>query len=218
MMKGLMAVNNHYPFELVPLPYAYDALEPYIDAETMALHHDKHLRTYVDNLNTVLSGCPPLQDMTLEELVACSDRLPDQIREKVKNNAGGVYNHNLYFSLMSPASKLPQSGNLYDAIIRCFGSFDEFKKRLLATALARFGSGYAWLATFANGRLTVVSTANQDVVTAAGLCPILLVDVWEHAYYLRYQNRRAEYLENWFQVINWPAAQLNYYNCFCRRL
>jgi Fe-Mn family superoxide dismutase len=127
MMKGLMAVNNHYPFELVPLPYAYDALEPYIDAETMALHHDKHLRTYVDNLNTVLSSCPPLQDMTLEELVACSDRLPDQIREKVKNNAGGVYNHNLYFSLMSPASKLSQSGNLYDAIIRCFGSFDEFK-------------------------------------------------------------------------------------------
>ncbi len=206
-------MNNHYPFELVPLPYDYDALEPYIDTETMEFHHDKHLKTYVDNLNAALATCPTLQNMSLEALISCSDRLPDGIREKIKNNAGGVYNHNLFFSLMAPPTKQPLSGSLMDAIVRSFGSFEEFKSRFKASALARFGSGYAWLAARPSGRLTIVSTANQDVVTVLGLCPILLVDVWEHAYYLKYQNRRAEYLDNWFNVVNWPMAQQNYIAC-----
>lgn len=208
-----MSMNPCYPYQLIPLPYAYDALEPYIDEETMHLHHDKHLQTYVDNLNKALAGCPSLQSVPLSALLARWETLPEQVRESVRNNGGGVYNHDLFFSLMAPAQGQKPQGALLQAICRSFGSYDRWQERFKAAALGRFGSGWAWLVVCHGGWLTIATTANQDVPFASGVCPILLLDVWEHAYYLKYQNRRAEYIDNWFSVVNWQEVSERYEAC-----
>lgn len=204
-------MNNNYPFKLKPLTYAYDAFEPYIDKETMMFHHDKHLQTYVDNLNNTLKDYPDLQNQTLEALLMNLDKLPAEIRGKVQNNGGGVFNHNLYFGLMTPASTKAPVGKVKAAIEQKFGSFDNFKKLFKEAALGRFGSGWAWLVKDEKGELAIVSTPNQDVPSALKVKPLLLIDVWEHAYYLKYQNRRGEYVDNFMNVINWELVE-QYYN------
>lgn len=210
-------IYEHYPFSLIPLPYAYDALEPYIDTETMRLHHDKHLKAYVDNLNKALSSYPQYHMWTLTQLISNTSNLPKNIQIAVRNNAGGVYNHNLYFSLMhTPAYEIPK-GKLAVAIVSTFGSMERFKENFKQAALDRFGSGWAWLVMNSNGKIGIVSTPNQDTPLCQGLCPILLIDVWEHAYYLKYQNRRPEYIDNWFNVINWNEAEQNYMDCMLNR-
>jgi Fe-Mn family superoxide dismutase len=206
-----MPVEN-YKFELKPLPYEYNALEPYIDKETMHFHHDKHLKTYVDNLNKSLENYPCYQKWSLKELVKYYKRLPMQLQTPIKNNAGGVYNHNLFFELLSPESKLDMSSNLVKRIEKDFGSFENFKNQFKNIALSVFGSGYAWLVKDMHGKLSIITTANQDTPLPLKLCPILLIDVWEHAYYLKNQNRRNEYIDSWFNIINWGKAEERYLN------
>lgn len=206
-------MNEHYKFELQPLPYAHDALEPYVDKETMHFHHDKHLQTYVDNLNKTLADYPDYQNWSLPELIVRQKELPETIRTAVRNNAGGVYNHIMYFEGLAPAGQTKLSGSLAEAIDRSFGTYDEFLAQLKAAALGQFGSGWAWLVTDKGGNLQIVSTPNQDTPLTMGLCPVLLVDVWEHAYYLKHQNRRPEYFDQWANVINWEEAQKNYDAC-----
>ena len=198
-------MNDHYPFELIPLPYEYQALEPYIDTETMELHHNKHLKTYLDNLNAALKEHPQYHRWSLEKLIINSDRLPCSIRTTVMRNAGGVYNHNFYFNIMGNTNNEPTE-KLMGAIISSFGTYEKFKTEFKQAALARFGSGYAWLAADPADRLKIVSTANQDTLLQTCLQPILLIDVWEHAYYLKYKNKRAEYADNWFHVIDWKKV------------
>jgi Fe-Mn family superoxide dismutase len=200
-------MNDNYPFKLQALPYAYDALMPYIDKETMMFHHDKHLQTYVDNLNNSLKDYPDYHNLTLEELLVSLDTLPTEIRTKVQNNAGGVFNHNLYFNLMTPNAKKEPTGKIKDAINSNFGSFENFKRLFKEVALGRFGSGWAWLVKNKENQLIIVSTPNQDVPSALKVKPVLLIDVWEHAYYLKYQNRRGEYIDNFFNVINWDLVE-----------
>lgn len=211
-------MKQGYPYELIPLPYGYDALEPHIDAQTMHLHHDKHLRAYVDNLNKALADHPSLQTVPLTTLLCRCETLPGPLRESVRNNGGGVYNHNLFFSLMAPPNEQRPTGALLEAIKRSFGSYEQWKERFKTAALGRFGSGWAWLAACHGGWLTIASTANQDVPFSAGVCPVLLLDVWEHAYYLKYHNRRAEYIDNWFSVVNWGAVSERYDRCLCHGL
>jgi len=199
-------MDGHYPFVLIPLPYEYDALEPYIDAETMELHHDKHLKTYVDLLNAALKDYPQYHCWGLEELLQNTNRLPCLIRTAVRNNGGGVYNHNFYFNIMGNQNNEP-TGKILQCITNCFETFEKFKVKFKQTALTRFGSGYAWLACDQAGRLKIFSTANQDTLLQTGLHPILLMDVWEHAYYLKYKNRRADYIDNWFHVIDWKRVE-----------
>lgn len=206
-------MNEHYKFELKPLPYAYDSLEPHIGKDTLTFHHNKHLQSYVDNLNKALANAPAFQLWTLEELIRGQEDLPDDIRTAVRNNAGGVYNHILYFDGMAPAGTTKPFGELKIAIEQTFGSLDKFEKKLKATALGQFGSGWAWLAIDKNGNLVIVPTPNQDTPLTMDLCPILLVDVWEHAYYLNYQNRRPDYFDNWFNVINWNKTEKKYKAC-----
>lgn len=206
-------MKEHYKFELKPLPYSHDALEPYIDKETMHFHHDKHLQTYVDNLNKTLADYPDYQGWSLQELIKKQNQLPDAIRTAVRNNAGGVYNHQLYFDGMAKAGETKLSGSLAEAIDKCFGTYDEFIAQLKAAALGQFGSGWAWLVTDKGGNLQIVATPNQDTPLTMELCPVLLVDVWEHAYYLKNQNRRPEYFDHWTNVINWDEAQKNYDAC-----
>jgi len=201
---------DRYEFLLKPLPYTYDALEPFIDTRTMHLHHDQHLKTYVDNLNKILSPYPLYQRWTLERLVRDWEQLPGDIRIPVRNNAGGVYNHNLFFDVMGPHANVLKPGKLQEAILRSFGSSDDFKTAFKKSALAQFGSGYAWLAVDQRTQLRIVNTPNQDTILPMYLRPVLLLDVWEHAYYLKYQNRRAEYIDNWFEVIDWDSVQANY--------
>ena len=198
--------NQNYPFKLEALPYAYDALEPYVDALTVQIHHGKHVQTYVDNLNKALEGDANYHSWSLEDLLRRLDELPTNIRTAVRNNGGGVYNHGLYFEGMSANSSGELVNELKDALDKKFGSFDEFKKNFKAAGLGRFGSGWAWLALDENKDLVIASTPNQDSVLQDGLVPILAMDVWEHAYYLKYQNRRADYIDNWFAVVNWNHA------------
>lgn len=195
------------PFELPPLPYAYNALEPYIDEETMKIHHDKHHQTYVDNLNKALNKYPDLYQFTLEELLRSANMLPQDIVEDVINNGGGHYNHTFFWEIMSPNSPLEPSGNFKNAITHTFGSFDSFKEQFTQTALKTFGSGWTWLLKDANGNLQIVSTPNQNTPVPFGLKPIIAIDLWEHAYYLKHQNRRNEYIKDWFNVINWNKAE-----------
>ena len=202
--------SGHYKFPLLPLPYGYNELEPYIDEETMHYHHDKHLKAYVDNLNEILKGCPNLQKAPLKVLIKRDLHLDPKIETAIKNNAGGVYNHNFYFYIMTPKSTKEPIGSLKNAIEREFGSFAGFKEKFIACALKRFGSGYAWLTSDNCGKLKIISTANQDTPLTIGLHPIILVDVWEHAYYLKYKNNRKDYLENWFNVVDWEVAENNY--------
>jgi len=206
-------MNEHYKFEVKPLPYSYDALEPHIGKSTLCFHHDKHLQSYVDNLNKTLADFPAYQDWSLEELIIRQDELPESIRTAVRNNAGGVYNHILYFDGMAPANATEPSGRLKDKIEKTFGSTEELEKKLKEAALSQFGSGWAYLVSDQNGNLSIVKTPNQDTPLTMGLCPVLAVDVWEHAYYLDYQNRRPDYYSNWFEVINWNEAEEKYNNC-----
>ena len=199
-----------YPFIDRPLPYEYDALIPVLDQETLSFHHDKHYKTYVDNLNNALADYPELQGMSLRELLININSLPAEIRTAVRNNGGGVYNHELYFdSMKSPMGQEP-SGILAEAIDRDFGSYKQWKEQMKQAAVGKFGSGWAWLVTDKKGNLSIVQTANQDVPDLEELTPLLLVDVWEHAYYLQYQNRRADYVEGWFDLINWRKAGKRY--------
>lgn len=199
-----------YPFIMRPLPYEYDALMPVIDEETMHFHHDKHYKTYVDNLNSALADYPELQNKSLTELLTHTEKLPTQIRTAVRNNGGGVYNHELYFeSMKGPAGQEPE-GMLAEAIDRDFGSFRQWKEQMSRAAVSNFGSGWAWLVADKEGRLSILQTANQDVPSLQDFTPILLIDNWEHAYYLQYQNRRADYVDSWFGLINWRRAAMRY--------
>jgi len=192
-------------FELPPLPYAYDALEPYIDTMTMEIHHSKHHNAYVTNLNAALEKHPHLAGKTLEELVNDLAGLPEDIRTAVRNNGGGHFNHSLFWKFMTPNGGGEPSGALAQAISTAFGDFASFKTTFAQAAVGRFGSGWAWLG-FKGGKLTVLSMPNQDVPMMEGLTPILGLDVWEHAYYLKYQNRRPEYVTNWWNVVNWEEV------------
>lgn len=205
---------QHYPFTLEPLPYAYDALEPQIDAETLHFHHDKHLQTYVDNLNKTLEKVPEYHDWSLEKLITQGDSLPEAIRTPVRNNAGGVYNHQLYFRCMGPEKDTRPSPKLMEEINRYFGSYEDWKEKMKNAAVTQFGSGWAWLVVDPEGRLHVVKTPNQDTPLPCFMRPLLLVDVWEHAYYLQYQNRRPEYVYRWFSVINWKQVEENFEKSF----
>lgn len=209
-------MSEHYPFINTPLPYAYDALEPFIDEKTMRLHHDRHLQTYVDNLNEALSGYPRFQGWTLEELLVNTASLPEEIRRKVRDNGGGVFNHRFYFSnLTNPAPSGPR-GVLEKSMNRELGGPEPFKEKMKEAALSVFGSGYAWLVVDAAGQLQIVTTANQDTPLPLGFCPVLNVDVWEHAYYLKHYNMRADYFEDWFRVVDWDNVNRNYLRCFGR--
>jgi superoxide dismutase, Fe-Mn family len=192
-------------FEVPPLPYAYDALAPTIDEETMHLHHDKHHQAYVDNANKALEGTE-WADRSVEQVLANLEILPDDIQTAVRNNAGGHANHALFWEIMGPDGGGEPSGSLADAINDSFGSTDELKKLLNDTGVKRFGSGWSWLVHDGTG-LSVYSTANQDSPISKSHVPLLGIDVWEHAYYVTYRNRRPEYLENWWNVVNWDAVQ-----------
>mgnify|MGYP000772882194 CR=1 FL=1 len=205
--------ENSYPFTLKPLPYAYDALEPAIDARTVEIHHDRHVQTYVDNLNRALAPYPMYHGFTLERLLKNLGALPEEIRRDVKNNAGGVYNHNLYFDSMRPLREENRpEGKLADEIDRAFGSFSAFQKALSDAAKGVFGSGWAWLVCAPEG-LKIIQTKDQDTVLPYGVQPLLLIDVWEHAYYLKYQNLRADYIAAWFSLIDWDAVQRRAEEC-----
>lgn len=202
--------NNGDKFTLIPLPYSYDSLEPYIDKRTMEIHHDKHEQAYVDNLNKVISNYPKLYSLTTEQMLKNLDDIPADIRQSVINNAGGVYNHEFFWNSMSPKHNQEPSGNLLKAINSTFGSFDDFKKLFTKEALSRFGSGWVWLVKDSNNKLSIITTANQDSPISNNLTPIIGLDLWEHAYYLKYQNRRNEYIDNWWHVVNWEQAEKNY--------
>jgi Fe-Mn family superoxide dismutase len=196
------------PYEVPPLPYDYSALEPHIDEQTMHLHHDKHHQAYVDNANKALAGTE-WEDRPVEAVLANLEILPEEIRTAVRNNAGGHANHSLFWEIMSPDGGGEPSGPLADAINESFDGVDELKKLMNDTGVKRFGSGWSWLVYDGTG-LAVYSTANQDSPISNSDVPLLGIDVWEHAYYLKYQNRRPEYLENWWNVVNWDAVQKNY--------
>ncbi|WP_054685914.1 superoxide dismutase [Rhodothermus marinus] len=197
-------------FTLPPLPYPYDALEPYIDAQTMEIHYTKHHQGYVNNLNKALEGYPELQNKSIEELLRGINEIPEAIRTAVRNNGGGHANHSLFWTIMKPNGGGEPTGELAEAIKATFGSFEAFKEKFSAEAAGRFGSGWAWLVVDENGKLQVYSTPNQDSPYMQGHTPILGLDVWEHAYYLKYQNRRAEYIQNWWNVVNWDQVAQYY--------
>jgi superoxide dismutase, Fe-Mn family len=196
-------------FELPQLPYAYDALEPHIDKETMNIHHTKHHNTYVTNLNNALEGNEELLSKSVEEVISNLDAVPEAIRTAVRNNGGGHANHSLFWQLLSPNGGGAPTGELLDAINSKFGSFDNFKAEFAKAATTRFGSGWAWLSV-SNGELEVSSTANQDSPLMEGKTPILGLDVWEHAYYLHYQNRRPDYIGAFWNVVNWEEVSKRY--------
>jgi Fe-Mn family superoxide dismutase len=195
------------PFTLPNLPYPYDALEPHIDKMTMEIHHTKHHGAYVTNVNKALESAPELANATIEELLAneCA-KVPEAIRTAVRNNGGGHANHTLFWQIMSPKGGGQPSGPLAEAINAAFSSFENFKEKFTNAGMTRFGSGWAWL-VLAGGKLDLYSTANQDSPLMQGHIPILGLDVWEHAYYLKYQNRRAEYIAAWWNIVNWPEVE-----------
>lgn len=195
--------------ELPALPYSLDALEPHIDAKTMEIHHGKHHAAYVTNLNKALESAADLQKLSLVELCTSLDRVPENIRTAVRNNGGGHWNHSLFWKLMKKGGGGEPKGDLAAAIKGGFGSFAEFKSKFTAAAIGRFGSGWAWLFV-REGKLVVDSTPNQDNPLMMGAKPVMGLDVWEHAYYLKYQNRRADYIEAWWKLVNWDAAAENY--------
>jgi Fe-Mn family superoxide dismutase len=196
-------------FTLPDLPYDFNALEPYIDARTMEIHHGKHHQAYIDNLNKALDKAPALQGKTLEEIVSNLTSAPEEVRTAIRNHGGGHYNHSLFWKIMTGNGGGQPSGTLLDKINAAFGSFDAFKEKFSNAAITRFGSGWGWLSVDNGGGLVVSSTANQDNPLMEGLKPILGIDVWEHAYYLLYQNRRPEYVENFCNVINWEQVGEN---------
>ncbi|PCK20796.1 superoxide dismutase [Bacillus pumilus] len=192
-------------FKLPELPYAYDALEPHIDKETMTIHHTKHHNTYVTNLNKAIEGASALEDQSIEELVANLNSAPENVRTAVRNNGGGHANHSLFWTLLSPNGGGAPTGELADAIEKELGGFEKFKSDFAAAAAGRFGSGWAWLVV-SNGKLEITSTPNQDSPLTEGKTPILGLDVWEHAYYLNYQNRRPDYISAFWNVVNWDEV------------
>ena len=194
-------------FQLPDLPYAHDALEPHIDKETMEIHHGKHHNGYVNNLNAALEKHPDLADKSIEELLSSLDAIPEDIRTAVRNNGGGHANHSLFWQLMKAKGGGQPGGRLKKAIDATFGSFDAFKTQFAAAAATRFGSGWAWLVLNRKGELEITSTPNQDSPIMDGKFPILGLDVWEHAYYLRYQNRRPDYVQAFFNVVNWDKVE-----------
>ena len=196
------------PFELPPLPYAFNALEPHIDATTMEIHHDRHHKAYVDNANAALAGTA-WENSTVEEVLTSLDQIPEDIRGAVRNNAGGHYNHSLFWEIMGPDGGGSPGGALGAAIDSAFGSLDDLKAKVNDAGVKRFGSGWSWLVV-SGGALEVMSTPNQDTPLSEGKAPILGIDVWEHAYYLEYQNKRPVYLEAWWNVVNWDAVAARY--------
>ena len=199
------------PFTLPPLPYAFDALEPYIDKLTMETHHGKHHAAYVANVNKALESAPELAGTSLEHLLANNAALvPESLRTAVRNNGGGHLNHSMFWTIMGPNAGGQPSGKLAEAIKSVFGGFDQFQEKFTAAAMGRFGSGWAWLIKDASGRLDIYSTANQDSPIMEGKSPVMGVDVWEHAYYLKYQNRRADYLKAWWNAVNWNEVEKRY--------
>lgn len=196
-------------FTLPDLPYGYDTLEPFIDTETMQIHHDKHHASYVKNLNEVLVGHEDLLGMDVNDLLKSLDKVPGEIRTKVRNNAGGHANHSLFWTLMSPNNSVGPSGKLADVIKATFGDFDQFQEKFAAAALDRFGSGWVWLVKDGGG-LSIIDTPNQDTPVMEGKKVILALDVWEHAYYLKYKNLRADYIKAWWNVVNWKEVEKLY--------
>lgn len=199
-----------YPFSLPSLPYAKDALEPHIDAKTMELHHDKHHQSYVDNLNKALEKHPDLHSRSLEDLLSNLDGVPEDIRTAVRNHGGGHFNHTLFWDIMTPDGAKSPGEKLSEAINSAFGSLDEMKTKLNEAGTSQFGSGWAWLVVDKNGKLAITNTPNQDTPLMDGKTPILGNDVWEHAYYLKYQNKRADYLKAWWNVVNWDKVAERY--------
>lgn len=197
-------------FELPPLPYAEAALEPHIDARTMSIHHDKHHAAYTNNLNAALEGHPDLAAKSIEELLGDLNAVPESIRTTVRNNGGGYANHNLFWEIMSPNGGGEPTGELAAAIDEAFGSFAAFKEQFAKAGATRFGSGWAWLCVGQGGKLAVTSTPNQDTPLMDGQTPVLGLDVWEHAYYLNYQNRRPDYITAWWNVVNWDSVAAKY--------
>jgi Fe-Mn family superoxide dismutase len=205
-----------YPYSLPQLPYSYDALEPYLDKMTMEIHHAKHHQTYINNLNSALEKYPKFHNLELEEILKNLNQLPEEIRTAVRNNGGGHYNHTLFWEIMRPASPNLDGqgggeprGKLKEEIEKNFGSFEEFKKLFSETAVKHFASGWSWLVITPNKKLKVYSLLNHDNPLMNGDVPIMVIDVWEHAYYLKYQNRRAEFVEAWWYVVNWSKIEEN---------
>jgi superoxide dismutase, Fe-Mn family len=192
---------------LPPLPYDYGALAPSIDAETMQLHHDKHHAAYVSKLNEALEKYPALQNQSVESLLQDLTQVPEDVRKTVQNNGGGHINHSMFWQIMKPQGGGNPTGTVATAITKTFGSFDAFKEKFNQAGLSQFGSGWAWLVLNSTGQLQVISTANQDSPLMQGLYPVMGNDVWEHAYYLTYRNRRADYLNSWWNVVNWDEIE-----------
>ena len=188
------------------LPYPYNALEPHIDEETMKIHHDKHHAAYVQNLNDALKDFPELAGKEAEELIASLEAIPEEIRTKVRNQGGGHVNHSLFWTIMSPAKSLLKAGDLMESLNKTFGGFETFQEKFSSSAIGRFGSGWAWLVKTDSG-LETTDTPNQDNPVSSGKTPILGLDVWEHAYYLKYQNSRADYIKAWWNVVDWPQVE-----------
>ncbi len=196
------------PFTLAPLPYATDALEPYIDKLTMEIHHGKHHGAYVTNVNKALESAPDLASLSIEDLLAGNlAKVPEAIKTAVRNHGGGHANHTMFWQIMGPNAAGAPSGKLAEAISSAFSNFDNFKEKFTAAAMGRFGSGWAWLTKDASGKLEISSTANQDSPIMEGKLPVMGIDVWEHAYYLKYQNRRNEYVAAWWNVVNWKEIE-----------
>ena len=193
------------PFTLPPLPYPNDALEPHIDARTMEIHHDKHHQAYVNNLNAAIEKAPELANKSLDDLMRSINSVPEAVRTAVRNNGGGHWNHSMFWEIMGPKKGGEPAGKLADAIKSAFGDFSKFKEQFAAAAAGRFGSGWAWLVKD-GGKLAITSTPNQDNPLMDGKTPILGLDVWEHAYYLKYQNKRPDYVSAWWSVVNWDAV------------
>lgn len=198
------------PFELPKLNYEYTDLEPYIDTMTMEIHHSKHHAAYVTNLNKALEMHPELQTKTIEELLTSLASLPEAIKNAVRNNGGGHYNHSLFWTLLTPKSEYRDTSQIANEINNTYGNLENFKMEFGKAAMSRFGSGWAWLLLDKNKNLTIVSTPNQDSPVAEGLVPLLALDVWEHAYYLMHQNRRADYINSFWNVVNWNQVEANY--------
>ena len=196
-------------FELPKLQYSYDALEPYIDAKTMEIHHSKHHQTYITNLNKALESYPELFEKSLEDLLANLDQIPESIRVAVRNGGGGHYNHTLFWQIIGPKSDSKPSENMNSLITDSFESFDNFKSEFNEKATKQFGSGWGWLCQDKSGKLVTLSTPNQDTPISSGLNPVLGIDVWEHAYYLNYQNKRPDYINAFWEIINWEAVESN---------
>jgi Fe-Mn family superoxide dismutase len=198
------------PHEIDPLPYDYNALEPHIDEATMRIHHDKHHQAYANNLNAALEKHPELQSKSVADLLRDLDAVPEDIRAAVRNNGGGFVNHNFFWKIMKPNGGGAPTGAIAEAINKSFGSFEEFKTKFNEAGAKRFGSGWAWLVKGGGGELQIMSTANQDNPISEGHTPLLGNDVWEHAYYLKYQNARPKYLEEWWNTVNWEQVNKNF--------